>query len=251
MSSKSDFEAHEASIRAIDDQAVKQPNMPVGVYLQEAEDLAVWVEEDLPRLTAAGLDPALVEELASRTGALRWIQSQWTSTRLSKEEARKQYAAHAPEAYDLRARLVHHMLFAFRKHPDLLGSVRAVVEGTGDADMIQDLNDLAVLGRNNPEPLAAINFDVALLDEAANKSSSLASLLGAARGGASTGRQVKILRDKAYTFLKQAVDEIREHGQYVFWREEERRIGYSSAHFRRTRGKNSPPHADSDSSDAQ
>ena len=41
------------------------------------------------------------------------------------------------------------------------------------------------------------------------------------------------MRDKAYTHLKQAVDEVRECGQYVFWRNEARLKGYSSRYFRK------------------
>lgn len=38
-----------------------------------------------------------------------------------------------------------------------------------------------------------------------------------------TVQDLKVWRDKASTHLKQAVDEIRECGQYVFWRDEARR----------------------------
>jgi hypothetical protein len=41
---------------------------------------------------------------------------------------------------------------------------------------------------------------------------------------------VREMREKVYTFMKQAVDEIRESGQYVFWREEDRKKGYVSAY---------------------
>jgi hypothetical protein len=38
--------------------------------------------------------------------------------------------------------------------------VSAITDGSGHADMIQDLNDIAVLGRENPDPLTAIGFDL-------------------------------------------------------------------------------------------
>jgi hypothetical protein len=130
-------------------------------------------------------------------------------------------------------------LFAYRKRPDLKGRVQAIAEGSGDADMIQDLSDLSVHGKNHPEQLTAIGFDMALLDEAASKSDELASLLGVAHGEKAVDSEVKVLRDKAYTLLKESVDEIREYGQFAFWRDEARRGGYASDHFRRTRGKRS------------
>jgi len=232
MSNQSDFSALEARIRAIAAGEVKVPVIPPGIYAQESEDLAVWAVPDLPRLTAAGLDANLVHELPTRVGAFRYTQSGWNSSRFTKEEAQKQFALLAPAAYDLRARLVHDMLFAYRRHADLKGRVQAIYEGTGDADMIQDLSDLAVHGRKNPAPLAAMGFDMALLAEAEGKSQELASLLASSRGEKATDSDVKVLRDKAYTHLKAAVDEIREVGQYVFWRDEARLKGYGSAYKR-------------------
>ena len=40
-----------------------------------------------------------------------------------------------------------------------------------------------------------------------------------------------MIRDKAYTLLKWAVDEIRECGRFVFWRTPERLKGYSSPYW--------------------
>ncbi|MGD9487192.1 MAG: hypothetical protein AB7W47_04180 [Calditrichaceae bacterium] len=43
----------------------------------------------------------------------------------------------------------------------------------------------------------------------------------------------KITRDKAYTYLKDAVDAVRDCGQYVFWRNEQRLKGYISQYRKR------------------
>ncbi|MFO8074169.1 MAG: hypothetical protein R6V85_20095 [Polyangia bacterium] len=233
MSNKSDYEQHASAIQAIPDKEAKYPNMPIGIFLQEAEDLHAWASHDLDELKAHGLDPALVEALPTRTGAARYAQSMWNSRRFTREEAQKKFALLAPEAYDLQARLVHSMLFAYRKNPDVKGRVQAIAEGSGDADMVQDLSDLAVHGKDNPEPLEAINFEMSLLDQAASKSDELGALLGVAHGEEATDKEVKIMRDKAYTFLKQAVDEVREYGRFVFWRDESRAVGYASEYHRK------------------
>ena len=237
MSNQDDFEKHAAAIEAIDKKVVKHPNMPAGIYFQEGEDLYAWANDDRAALLAAGLSEAFIDELSGRIGAARYIQSRWNSKRFTKEDAQKKFAVLAPVAYDLRDTLVHDMLYAYRRHPDLKSRVQAIADGSGDSDMIQDLSDLGVHGKNNPEPLAAVNFDMSKLNEAAAKSDELGSLLGVAHGEKAVDKETKILRDKAYTFLKESVDEIRDCGQYVFWRNEERSVGYASAHFRRTRGK--------------
>ena len=53
----------------------------------------------------------------------------------------------------------------------------------------------------------------------------------------------KVLRDKAYAHMKEAVDEIRRCGQYVFWKDKQRLKGYRSQYIKmknksRKKGKN-------------
>ena len=63
-----------------------------------------------------------------------------------------------------------------------------------------------------------------------------------AKANGETGNNVgaKDVHDKAYTYMKMAVDEIRAKGQYVFWRDEDRKKGYVSQYLKRVRnrGKN-------------
>jgi hypothetical protein len=39
-------------------------------------------------------------------------------------------------------------------------------------------------------------------------------------------------RDRAFTYLKQAIDEIRECGRFVFWRNPDRLKGYTSDYWK-------------------
>ena len=45
-------------------------------------------------------------------------------------------------------------------------------------------------------------------------------------------KDVKRIRDQAYTHLKEAVDALRRCGQFVFWKNEDRRKGYTSQYNR-------------------
>ena len=98
--------------------------------------------------------------------------------------------------------------------------------------MIQDLNNLAVIGRENPEPLEKINFDMALVEKAAETADEMGALFAASNAEDDDSEALKI-RNKAYTYLKQAVDEVRDCGQYVFWRDKGRCRGYINRYFRR------------------
>jgi hypothetical protein len=81
----------------------------------------------------------------------------------------------------------------------------------------------------------AVGFDPAKLDEAAETSRSLGELRAEASVDKTADRAKKLIRDQAYTHLKEAVDTIRECGQFVFWKNEDRAKGYASEYMRRHR----------------
>jgi hypothetical protein len=226
--SKQQFELKQAAIEAISEKQVLSPNLPVDVALQESEDLYVWCQTDKDLLVKSGLDWKLVEDLPLRTGACRYIQSQWQKEYRSLEEAQKEWSQKSPAAYELRDELIHHFYHAYFKQPDLYGRTQKIAEGHTHADMIQDLSDLAALGKANTTPLQAICIDLSLLDRAETMSEQMAVLLANSNGKKLEDNKLRLLRDKAYFHMKEAVDEIRRCGQYVFWRDEQRHKGYIS-----------------------
>jgi hypothetical protein len=118
---------------------------------------------------------------------------------------------------DTGCRLLHSFRYAFRNRPDLLERVSDIAEGSAHADMIQDLNDLAVLGRENAGLLSAIKLEAAALDEASNIAEEMANLFAASTAGREDNSAARIIGDKAFTYLKQAVDEVTAlQNKYVF-----------------------------------
>lgn len=229
-------------IRAIPDDRIKTPNsMPVKVYTQEAENLHSWATDDKDQLIAKGLDWGPVADLPIRCGALKEASARWAEERFTREEAAKQWAIESPLAYELRNELIQEFRFAFRKDTKLSSKVSTIAEGSGHADMLQDLNDLAVLGRAHTDLLAKTNFDMTLLDQAAQKSFDLAALLADATGERADSSETKRIRDQAYTYVKEVVDEVYAIGQFVF-RDNERRLkGYHSNFLRQVRIKKAQP----------
>jgi len=241
--SNQDYQALFEQFTAIPSQDAKTPVMPVDVYLQEAENLYHWVQDDEAALTGAGLDWALVNALPPRAGALREAQSIWFKKRFSQEEMVKQWQAASEAGYDLRDQLLHSFRYAYRKQADILSRVSSITDGNSHADMIQDLNDIAVLGQANLEALTAINVDPAELQRAAAMADQLSDLLARATIDREENTRTRVIRDQAFTYLKDAVDEVRAGGQYVFWRDEARIKGYFSQYYRRanTKSKNTAP----------
>jgi hypothetical protein len=242
MANNDDYNAKLDAIQAIPNEQVQTPGLPVDVYLQEAENLYHWCTADATELAVAGINHKMIDDLPVRSGALREAQSLWFKDRYSQEEAQREWALQSPGAYDLRDELLHDFRFAYRNDPMLLGRVSDIADGTGPEDMIQDLNDLSVLGKANPKPLTGINVGAGKLDLAAQKADEMADLLATANGDKAEHNESKVIRDKAYTYLKELVDEIREAGKYVFWKDKTRYRGYTSAYWRkRNRTKSDEP----------
>ncbi|MGQ8335321.1 hypothetical protein ACUNWD_02150 [Sunxiuqinia sp. A32] len=208
-------------------------SIPVDVALQEAENLHHWSLDDAEQLQVVGITEEMIAELPVRAGACREAQSIWNKDYRSQQEAQKEWAIQSPQAYDLRNDLLQSLRFAYRRNEALLSRVSAITDGSGHADMIQDLNDIAVL--ENPAPLTAIGFDLTQLDLAATRADELADLLAEANGDKADYNESKLIRDKAYTYLKELVDEIREAGKYVFRKNKNRLKGYSSQYRRKHR----------------
>lgn len=234
--SKETFENLKKEIEAIDKAEIIEPQIPIAIALQESEDLYQWAQDDHADLEKAGLEMLLLDQLPERTAALRYIQSIWQKEYKTMEKAQEEWGKISPAAFDLRDTLVHEFRHAFHKFPALLAQIKHIDEGAGNADMIQDLSDLLVLGKANPDLLAEINFDNTLLSKSEEFSKTLPDLLAKANGLRNSDNKTKVLRDKAYTHMKHAVDEIRRNGVYKFWRTPERKKGYVSKYNTRNRG---------------
>lgn len=232
MANIKDYTAKLETIKAISDEDVKQPNIPVDVALQENENLYQWCLEDAAKLATAGISQEMLDDFPVRIGACREAESIWNKDYRSQKEAQKQWGEQSPWAYELRDRILHTMRFAYRKNEALLKRVAAITEGSGHPDMIQDLNDLSVLGKENPDPLTAVGFDLTELDIAAETSDDMATLLAEANGDKAEQNESKVIRDKAYHYMKELTDEIRAAGKFVFWKDKSRYRGYTSSFWR-------------------
>ena len=239
MSNIDDYNEKLADIRAIPDEEARDPSIPVDVALQEAENLYHWSLDDAAALAVVGITADMINDLPVWAGACREAQSIWNKDYRSQQEAQKQWAEQAPEAYAFRDDLLASLRFAYRKDDALLSRVSAIADGSGHADMIQDLNDIAVLGREYSDPLADIGFDLDQLDLAAARADELADLLAEANGDKADPNQSKLIRDKAYMRMKALVDEIREAGKYVFRNNPKRLKGYASDYWRKLHRKQS------------
>lgn len=231
--SKAEFESLITTLQSLPADSIRNPQIPPKELAQEAENLYHWALQDKEQLVKAGLAADSIDQLVIASGALRYIQGEWFNLRYSPAEVEREWATLSEQAYDLRDRLLHDFSFAFRKSTDVLSQVRGISNGSGITDMIQDLVNLKAIGSEQRELLEKINFDFNLLDKAAAMADRASELLGAVSAGTAEGDTTRDMRNRACTYLKNLMSEVRECGKYVFYRDKKRVRGYSSDYHRR------------------
>ena len=234
MSMNEDYNMQIEFIKKItDDQIIIPGSIPIATYLQEAEFLYTWCQDDKDELMAKGMNWTTVEDLKSRCGALREAEAIWSKVKFSRTEEEITWFNESPSGHELRNELLHHFRYAFRNDSSLLLKVRRISYSNTHASMIQGLSDLYVLGINNRDLLNKINFDFNKLGLAAKKAEELKSMYASADMGNIYRCEIKKIRDQAYTHLKKVVDFIRAYGRYVFIGNPDRLKGYRSNYLRK------------------
>ncbi len=237
MDDKEILQAKLETLRQIDKDDLNKPHhIPVNVYVEEADALYRWSGPDKERLLGVGLSEELLEDLPARTAALREAQSVWTVERLEQKEAEKQWDIEYQKAKDLYTELIVIYRFALRSSPGGMKSVKRLEKGRKQiASFFQGLSDLGYMGTYpDYEPLLkAVNFDGSLAEQASQMSDDLPTLHAEKSGLRKPEYTTVKLRDQAYTHLKEAVDEVRKYGKFLFYRDPERMVGYRSAHIRK------------------
>ncbi len=228
MSDQQSLLDHLEEITAVAEEKIRYCRIPYRVFINEAEALHTYASIDLPLLQEVNFNPEKLDRLLSLTGALRTAQSNWETRKTEKQKSEEWWQKEAPEMHKLHRELIDHMGFAFRGNEFLLRKLNGIKEGKSKADLIQDMANLAVLGRENAELLQAINYDLASLDTATQMADEMGSLLGDINGRMYFADDLKLTRDKAYTLCKALVDEIRSYGKFVFRNNDEKRKAYAS-----------------------
>lgn len=230
------------TISRIPEEKIQYPgNIPVKVYLQEAENILNWCQQDKEILTQNGLDWSLVEDMPVRIDALREAQARWSISNSEDVGAEKEWDEKSPAARKFKRDLTRSLKFIFRRNRSAVAKINRLSTGTSHAAMIQSLRDLSVFGRENIEFLKEMKFDITLLDTSEEMSREMASLLGAVNTARSFSSDAFRLRNQAYTRLHETVKELKDHAEFVFADDPGRYRGYTSDYLRRsnTKRKNS------------
>ena len=223
-----------SEIRSIPFDKIKTPkNIPVAVFIQEAENLYHVCVDDIEMLTVSGLDINLIHDIPARIEALIEAEAVWTTIRRGSSETETEWKTRSARGFELRAELVHTFRFAYSDSPHVKKQIKNMNSKRSIPALIQQLSELALTGKDEPDPLKKAGFDLSLLDEAEAMSDYLSELYGKVISERAKQRDYLKTRNQAYTYLKEAVDLVRKHGRFVFRKDRNKLRDYSSEYIRK------------------
>ena len=228
------YSAKLSVITSIPDDRIMEPtNIPISVYIQEAEDLFTWCKPDKEKFIANGLQWSLVEDLPARIDTLREAQARWENSDLSDMEIERIWDEKLPEAQELRKDLIRSLKFVFYKDNSRLDKIEKFSDGGSHAAMIQSLRGMVIFSRENIEALKAGNFDVSKIERAEVLSHELGSILSEIHSIRANCSGSKKIRNQAYTHLKEATTEVKRHADFLLLKDQGRLKGYTSTYTRK------------------
>jgi hypothetical protein len=191
--------------------------MPIATFLAEAETLGLLVADPkvAPRLKKVGVSDERLAIFPVAVLAARQAQAVWT--RVRGRQSTETFEETMERGQNLRRRMLKSCGWNLRRNRKVQATLDLIREGDSTPDLAQDLHDLAGLVENNePAFVKDQTFDAPAVAAEAREVS------GKLMGGKSAyyhsfnKTQAKDLRDRAFTFLNDLVDEMRHAGTYAF-----------------------------------
>ncbi|MBN1577526.1 MAG: hypothetical protein JW913_13290 [Chitinispirillaceae bacterium] len=230
MTDQQYFEQVLPNLKAIPDNDIRRPDMPVKQAVYEAELMSTAAAEDAGALGAVGFNVAVIEELTTAAAGLRHAEGFLIAQTGEIKEATKLWNEAEPDAYELRSECLAALELALRKIPDAIKAVRKIREGSGKQDLFLDLSASAELAKKYKPHLDALHLNTAIFDIAEVKAAELYRLHTKAfieKGSSET----KVMRDRAFTYMRRQMAEILDFAEYVF-RKDRARLEYYHSTYR-------------------
>ncbi|MBL9009458.1 MAG: hypothetical protein JNJ46_34705 [Myxococcales bacterium] len=230
----------EGALKKLPKLDIVAPNIPVERLVAEGVELASVAWRDLRKLETAGLDHRIVVELGKRAQALSEAQAELVALRSRGRSSEEEDLL--AEATELRSEALAAGRLALRNDPIALSKLDDVAEGEGLDDLLQDLQDLAALLRSYARAYSQVGLKPS---ELANWSETLrlrlSKYIAERRAGDADLAAAKDLRDRAATYLSDAVALTRLTGAYVFRKDPRKLLNYRSGYNAERRARKGDP----------
>ncbi len=180
---------------------VLSPNMPIAIFSTECESLKETYLKDSAHFLIRKIDTAiLADQLDMAVSALREAEMLWHEEATGQKEATKLWSKLKVEAFELKEEAEASLDFVIDEHDtEARNQLEAIIEGTGNSDMILDLGKLHRLAVTFATPLDEIAFTsmmIARLEELYTTLTDVYGKVSSEKGDENEGR---VLRDRVFT----------------------------------------------------
>lgn len=221
------------AISSVSDELTTTNSMPIDEAAAEAQRVGALVKQYEAILRNTGINTIYLDTLVKRIDAFVWSAAVVQSLVETETTADKEWNTRKSEGVEIRRVLIRTFQYAFRNNPELLESVQLIIDGKGNRDLLLDILSCSKLGKSNIDLLNKINADVTLLDKAATLYTELSDIFARMTIDPATHKKAVSIYNKAWTYLKEALDEIYVAGRYAFDESDERHgLFYSDYYIR-------------------
>jgi flagellar hook-basal body complex protein FliE len=209
----------QAELLALPKSYERSIDIPVSQCLQESRELEEVLKLYGVDLSEKGdLTKEARDTLKLRRAVLEQAENLWFGFRLALTPEEKRQARQ--DAEDLKRDLVAALRFFLRNDQELQRKVSAIQEGSGLADLLDDLSKLADLTEQHQAALSKAEYPQKQSPAtASSQARTLAETLGttvAIEKASQTAAEAINLRNRAFWSLRELMDEARATGRYVF-----------------------------------
>ncbi len=243
----------EERLAVIPEDEIVSPKQPLHVISTEATEVAIAAVEDRETLIGYGADESMIDSLPVRAACFSYAAAKYQISFGDDPDVRKEFEELFPQALKTREYLERFCRHGYRRNPGQLAKLGKIAEGRGHSDTVFDLLPIRLLIESNPEPLKAMRaFKWEMVDEAEELYEKLSRVYARSKIDPHKIDTARDMLDRAYTYLKQAMDEIKEIGQFAFEGTERyqayvsefyRQAGLAAARARREKAEQDGPSA--------
>lgn len=221
------------ALRSLAAADVREPQIPMAIFNQQGNDIVAFLEQNpdvKSRLSKVGIPGEAIEQLPIAMGAAQAAESAWRAVYSPRRH--EDVVALEEQAAKLRADAIAALRWNLRQDRIAQGTLDAIQEGMGSADLAQDLDALAVLIEQHTGAFKNDKtFDAKERAQACReRSKELRDTLSGTRADL-TRPEAKELRDRAYTYADDLLDDVKEAARYAFRDEPELLVRFQNRYM--------------------
>lgn len=219
-------------LMAIPEDFVTALTMPPEEASAEVARMTVVVKRDSVRLLAKGVEPDFINTFEVRAGTLIYAVAMLDVIISNAEGAQMQWGKKKPVAVKVREELIVGFAWALRSEKKAIEALGRIKEGKGNKDLIGDLLELNILGSRYLELLKKYGVTLELLEQAKVLNTELNRILAHCKVDPDAYNEQVDICNRAWTDIKEALDDIYQAGKFAFLNDPEIAGQYSIDYYK-------------------